>query len=73
VPELPSGVRGGVGRFGGIVGYPLDLLRREVAYLAVHVHWSYEAVMGMPHWERRYWLREVAALGGEAAGEGVLG
>ena len=71
MPELPAAVRRGVGAFGGIVGYPPELLRREVAYLAFHVHWSYEAVMSMEHWERRYWLHEVVALGGEAGREGA--
>ena len=67
--ELPAAIRGGVGAPGGIVGYPLERLRQEVAYLGFHVHWSYETVMNMEHWERRYWLREVVALGSEAGNE----
>ena len=69
MPELPTAIRSGVGAFGEIVGYPLELLRQEVAYLGFHVNWSYEAVMSMEHWERRYWLREVVALSGAAQAE----
>jgi hypothetical protein len=47
---------------GGIAGYPLSQLRREVAVLAFHFHWPYETIMEMEHQERRMWVREIAAL-----------
>ena len=47
---------------GGIVGYPLSQLRREVAVLAFHFHWPYQTIMEMEHQERRMWVREIAAL-----------
>jgi hypothetical protein len=33
-----------------------------VAYLGLHLHWSYEALMNMEHRERRQWVREVNRL-----------
>lgn len=47
---------------GGIVGYPLDRLRQEVAALALRFHWSYETIMNMEHRERRMWTQELARL-----------
>lgn len=48
------------------------MLRREVAFLAHHAHWSYETVMTMEHRERQQWVREIAALvAGTATGEEV--
>jgi hypothetical protein len=44
-------------------GYPLDRLYEEVAYLATRASWSHEAVLTMPHWERRRWCAEVRQLG----------
>jgi hypothetical protein len=42
--------------------YPLDRLREEVAYVAYHLHWSYEDVMLMEHAERQEWVDEVARI-----------
>ena len=47
---------------GGIVGYPLKQLRREVAVLAFHFHWSYQTIMEMEHQERRMWVKEIAEM-----------
>ena len=47
---------------GGIVGYPLTQLRREVAVLAMHFHWPYETIMEMEHQERGVWMNELALL-----------
>ncbi|WP_366558327.1 DUF6760 family protein [Okeania sp. SIO3B5] len=47
---------------GGILGYPLDQLYQEVAYLAYHFHWHYESIMVMEHRERRRWVEEVAQI-----------
>jgi hypothetical protein len=44
------------------VSYPRELLRREVAFLALHVHWPYEVLMNLEHQERRGWVREVVSL-----------
>lgn len=45
-----------------MIGYPLDSLHEEVAYIAYHLNWSYDSVMGMEHMERRRWVAEVARL-----------
>jgi hypothetical protein len=55
-------LRGRGPALGGIVGYPLNQLRREVAVLALHFHWPYQTIMEMEHQERRMWVREIAAL-----------
>jgi hypothetical protein len=44
------------------VSYPRDLLRREVAFLALHVHWQYDVLMNLEHQERRGWVREIVGL-----------
>jgi hypothetical protein len=45
-----------------MTGYPSDRLHEEVAYVAWHLHWSYQEVMGMEHAERLRWVGEVGAL-----------
>ena len=59
---MPYRVRGGPGQPGGIVGYPLDRLREEVAYIAYHFHWPPEDVLNMEHAERRQWVDEIAKI-----------
>ena len=51
-----------------MTGYPLDRLHEEVAYVAWHLHWSYQEVMGMEHTERLRWVDEVAALNQRLSG-----
>jgi len=48
---------------------PPDELRREVAYIALHFHWPYDAILNMEHGERREWVDEILSLvtGQEAA------
>ena len=45
---------------GGIVGYPLERLHEEVAYLAYHLHWSYADLMDMAVGERHHYVRLLA-------------
>ncbi|MEB3180870.1 MAG: DUF6760 family protein [Nostocaceae cyanobacterium] len=40
----------------------MNLLRREVAYIAFHFHWSYDHIMNMEHQERREWVQEILML-----------
>lgn len=49
---------------GGILGYPLDWVYQEVAYLGKHVHWTHEELMNLDHAERNRWLLEVVKLEG---------
>lgn len=45
-----------------MIGYPLDRLTEEVAYIAYHFHWPYEQVMSLEHQDRRQWVREIAGI-----------
>ena len=47
---------------GGIVGYPLERLQEEVAYIAYHLHWSLDEILALEHADRRRWAEEVAAI-----------
>lgn len=47
---------------GGILGYPLDRLYEEIAYVAFHLHWSFELLMQLDHRERVRWVQEVARI-----------
>lgn len=53
--------RGGV-PFWGILGYPLDQLHEEVAFIAYHFHWSRQEVLTLDHAERRRWVREISMI-----------
>ena len=44
------------------MGYPLDRLYEEVAYIAYHFHWSPGDVLAMEHRERQAWVEQIAAL-----------
>jgi hypothetical protein len=47
---------------GGIVGYPLERVYQEVAYLGSRVHWTHEELLNLDHAERQRWLQEVMKL-----------
>ena len=55
-------VRGGPGQPGGVVGYPLDRLHEEVAYIAYHFHWELPAIMDLEHADRRRWVHEISSI-----------
>jgi uncharacterized protein DUF6760 len=55
-------VRGGGKRLGGRIGYPLDRLFEEVAYIAYHFHWPHEQIMGLDHGERQRWVDEIGKI-----------
>ncbi|HUL12172.1 MAG TPA: DUF6760 family protein [Methylococcaceae bacterium] len=59
---MPGGIRSGDRRPGGIIRYPSERLREEVAYLAYHFNWSYREIMTMDHRERQRWVTEVARI-----------
>jgi hypothetical protein len=61
MPAL-SAVLGSGGQSGGIVGYPLERVYEEVAFLGYHLHWDCEALLGMPHGERRRWCEQVSKI-----------
>ena len=69
MPQLQPPVRGGVGAVGGIVGYPLDQLREEVAYIAYYFHWPRQEILELEHHERRAWVEQIAGINNELNGE----
>ncbi len=62
MPALPGEFHRGAPRPGGILGYPLDQLYEEVAYVAYHFHWSHEQLMCLEHAQRRRWVAEIARI-----------
>lgn len=52
--------RGATG--GGVIGYPLERVYQEVAYLGHHVHWTHEELLNLDHAERQRWLQAVSQL-----------
>lgn len=61
-PGLPGRHRHGGDHRGGIVGYPLEKLTGEVAYLAYHLHWPLDEILAMEHKERHTWIKEVSEI-----------
>jgi hypothetical protein len=51
------------------VGYPLDQLVEEVAYVAYHFHWPHDDVMALEHGDRRRWATEISSLNERANDE----
>ncbi len=44
------------------MGYPLDRLNEEVAYLAYHFHWPPETLLELEHRDRQLWVEQVAEM-----------
>ncbi|PJF45059.1 MAG: hypothetical protein CUN55_00780 [Phototrophicales bacterium] len=51
--------RRGVIAGGGIIGYPLDRLHEEVAFIAMHLHWSRAEILSLGHRERVRWVHYI--------------
>ena len=45
-----------------MMGYPLERLREEVAYISYYFHWPYEQVVALDHIERQQWVSEIARM-----------
>lgn len=45
-----------------MIGYPLDRLYEEVAYIIYHFHWPLEAVLALEHRDRHAWAAQIAAI-----------
>ncbi len=60
----------GLGPTGGSVGYPLDRLHEEVAYIAYHFHWPRPDILNLEHGERQQWVEEIAKINRRLAGTG---
>lgn len=52
-----------------MIGYPLDQLHEEVAFLAYHFHWAHTEVMEMEHLDRRRWVAEISDINRQLNGE----
>lgn len=44
------------------MGYPLEQLSREVAFIAYYFHWPYDTVMQFEHRERLQWVHEISGI-----------
>jgi hypothetical protein len=44
------------------VGYPLEPLYEEVAFVAYHFHWSHAEVLSLEHAERRRWVQQISGI-----------
>lgn len=62
MPTMRTRLRDRANERRGLVGYPLDALYEEIAYLAYYLHWPRDVLMRMEHDERRRWLVEVSRL-----------
>jgi Family of unknown function (DUF6760) len=45
-----------------MIGYPLERLYKEVAFIAYYFHWQHDDVMMMPHRERIKWCEEISGI-----------
>lgn len=61
---MRQGLRSGSGGRvpGGGLGYPLEQLFQEVAYVAYYLHWPHSQIMAMNHLERLVWVDQVARI-----------
>jgi hypothetical protein len=64
-PHVRTGARCG----GTILGYPLEQIQEEVAFIAYHFHWSHAEIMELEHRERRHWVSEISAINRLANGD----
>ena len=53
---------GGGHASGGIVGYPLDSLYEEVAFIAYHFHWPLDDILNLEHGDRQRFMDEISAI-----------
>ncbi len=49
-------------RAGGIVGYPLDTLFEEVAFVAYHFHWPLGDILNLEHGDRQRFIDEISSI-----------
>jgi hypothetical protein len=55
------------------VGYPLEPLYEEVAFIAYHFHWQHDQVLMLEHCERRRWVKEISEINGRLNDESGKG
>jgi hypothetical protein len=59
---MPAQLCPGATGAGGVIGYPLDQLTEEVAFIAYHFHWGHEAIMQLEHRDRRQWVQQISSI-----------
>jgi hypothetical protein len=42
--------------------YPVEQLYEEMAFIALHFHWSRDELMALEHGERRRWCEEISSI-----------
>lgn len=47
---------------GGIIGYPLDDLFEEVAFVAYHFHWPLGDILSLEHADRQRFIEEISGI-----------
>ena len=62
MPTVFACVQRGAECRGGIVGYPLQTLYQEVAFVAYHFHWPHETIVNLEHADRLRWVKEISAI-----------
>lgn len=55
-------IRNGAACHGGIIGYPLNELYEEVAFVAYHFHWNHDEITDMEHRDRRQWVKQISGI-----------
>ncbi len=61
-PYLPGRRWRGGWPAGGIVGYPLDSLYEEVAFIAYHFHWRLDDILNLEHADRQRFVEHISAI-----------
>ena len=51
-----------------MIGYPLDQLRKEVAYIAYFFHWQHDEILALDHRSRLQWVKEIADINQRLSG-----
>ena len=44
------------------MGYPLDQLYEEVAFVTYHFNWPHQDIMNLEHADRRRWVKEISKI-----------
>jgi Family of unknown function (DUF6760) len=73
VPAVSSRIRGGRDAVGTILGYPLEALYEEVAFIAYHFHWDLDRVLDLEHEDRARWVAEISRINQRANEEAASG
>lgn len=59
---MPSQLRRRFSPGGGVVSYPAQDLREEVAFLSMQVHWTLEEILSLEHRDRNQWIDQINRL-----------